>query len=96
MHWDAALDLVDAELESRPTDESDARGDDLRLCMEKLTENARTTLRLRYFEGLRGDEVAARLGRKPDAIYKALQRAYATLQECIRRKLEKEEGIHPT
>lgn len=93
---DTALELVDAELESRSTEGLDARTDALRLCMTHLTENARNVLELRFFEGLRGDQVAARLGRKPDAIYKSLQRAYATLQDCIRRKLSdpKEEGTH--
>ena len=42
---------------------------------------------MRYFEGLRGKQVAEKLGRKPEAVYKALQRIYVTLAECIERKL---------
>ena len=42
---------------------------------------------LRFFEGLRGKQVAERLGSKPDAVYKSLQRIYATLSDCIRAKL---------
>ena len=32
-------------------------------------------------------QVAEKLGRKPEAVYKALQRIYVTLAECIQRKL---------
>ena len=86
-----ALELVDAELESRRDGQQDERTDALRACLESLSENARNVVRLRFFEGLRGDQVASKLGRKPDAIYKALQRVYATLGECIRRKLAQAE-----
>ena len=37
--------------------------------------------------GLRGNRVAEKLGRNPDAVYKALQRIYVTLAECIQKKL---------
>lgn len=84
---EAVLELVDSELESRSIDHLDEQADALRSCLEGLTENARNVIRLRFFEGLPGKEVAQRLGRKPDAIYKNLQRIYSTLGECIRHQL---------
>ena len=84
---DSILDLVDAELESRDTSDTPQRADALRNCLDDLTDRSRETIRLRYFEGLRGSQVADRLGRKPEAVYKSLQRSYAALAHCIQQKL---------
>jgi RNA polymerase sigma-70 factor (ECF subfamily) len=84
---ESVLDLVDSALESRDTEDFDRRADALDLCLGELTTNAKEVIRLRFFEGLRGYQVAEQLGRKTDAVYKALQRAYVTLGDCIRRKL---------
>ena len=84
---DSILDLVDAELESRRTADMPQRADALHDCLGELSEKSRQTIRLRYFEGLRGNRVAEKLGRKPDAVYKALQRIYVTLAQCIQKKL---------
>lgn len=88
---ETALELIDTELESRESDQLGAQTEALQDCLQTLTENARNVVRLRFFEGMRGDEVAAKLGRKPDAVYKALQRIYATLGECIRQKVARAE-----
>ena len=85
---DSILDLVDAELERRDSSDMPLRADALHECLDGLSEKSRETLRMRYFEGLRGSEVAGKLGRKPEAVYKALQRIYVTLAECIQRKLD--------
>jgi len=84
---DSILDLVDAELECRDTNDMPLRADALHSCLEELSEKSRDTIRMRYFEGLRGKQVAEKLGRKPETVYKALQRIYVTLAECIQRKL---------
>ena len=84
---ESILDLVDAELERRDTSDMPKRADALRRCIDGLSEKSRETIRMRYFEGLRGNQVAEELGRKPEAVYKALQRIYATLAQCIERKL---------
>lgn len=89
---ESILDLVDTELEGRDTQDFPQRVDALRLCIEGLSEKSRNTIKLRYFEGLRGIQVAERMGRKPDAVYKALQRIHTTLSECIQKKLT---GIEP-
>ena len=84
---ESVLDLVDAELESRSSADVAGRADALRECLERLTPRSRATIDLRYFEGLRGNQVAERLGSKPDAVYKSLQRIYVTLSDCIQAKL---------
>ena len=84
---ESILDLVDADLESRDTSDMPLRADALRRCLDGLSDTSRETIRMRYFEGLRGTQVAERLGRKPEAVYKALQRIYVTLAQCIQRKL---------
>lgn len=93
---DTLLDRLDAELQSRDTSNFDARADALRACLGSLTTNARKIVNLRFFEGLRGNQVAERLGRQPDAVYKALQRIYQTLGHCIRSKLDTPEPGTPT
>ena len=84
---ESILDLVDAELEHRDTGDVSLRADALRNCLDGLTDKARETIRMRYFEGLRGIEVAEKLGRKPEAVYKALQRTYDALAQCIQKQL---------
>ena len=84
---ESVLNLVDAELECRDTSDMPLRADALRNCIDGLSEKSRETIRMRYFEGLRGNQVAEKLGRKPETVYKALQRIYATLAQCIQRKL---------
>jgi len=89
----SVLELVDGELEKRDPEEVERRSVALKSCLAGLTANARTIVRLRFFEGLQGKDVAAKLGRKPDAVYKALQRIYTTLGECIRRRLAAKGGV---
>lgn len=84
---ETALELADAELESRGHELLIDQSNALRQCLKTLTENARQIVQLRFFDGMRGDQVAEKLGRKPDAIYKALQRIYDTLGDCIRRRV---------
>ena len=91
----SVLELVDNELEERSSMTDELRSKALSKCISRLTENAQNIVKLRYFEGLRGDEVAAQLGRKPDTVYKALQRIYDTLGSCIKRTLENEQEINP-
>ena len=84
---ESILDLVDAELERRDTSDMPLRADALRKCIDGLSEKSRETIRMRYFEGLRGNQVAEKLGRKPETVYKTLQRIYVTLAQCIQKKL---------
>ncbi|MEM9366582.1 MAG: sigma-70 family RNA polymerase sigma factor [Planctomycetota bacterium] len=92
---ESILDLVDAELERRETGDIPSRIDALHTCLGALSEPSRETIKMRYFEGMRGKQIAERLGRKPETVYKSLQRIYATLSACIERKLgaSKTEGF---
>ena len=59
----------------------------LEACMQTLTPKCREVIQLRYNEELPGQEVALRLGRKPDTVYKMLARSYAHLRKCIEARL---------
>ena len=61
-------------------------------CLQGLTPRSRNVLALRYGEELPGIEVARRLNRRVDSIYKSLTRIYAQLRVCIRRRLQ-EDGV---
>ena len=61
-------------------------------CLEGLTPRSRTVLSLRYGEELSGIEVAKRLDRKVDSIYKSLARIYSQLRVCIRQRLLEEDA----
>jgi len=65
---------------------SDAVGA-LRRCVHELSSYAQELVRLRYAEGLSGQRLADRLGRKVTTIYVALTRAHKALAECVRRRL---------
>lgn len=60
-------------------------------CLDGLTPRSRKVLALRYGEELSGIEVAKRLDRKVDSIYKSLARIYAQLRVCIQQRLMEEE-----
>ena len=84
---ESILELVDADLEHRDTTDMPARVDALHNCIKELSDKSRQTIRMRYFDGLAGTRVAEKLGRKPETVYKSLQRIYVTLAQCIERKI---------
>jgi RNA polymerase sigma-70 factor (ECF subfamily) len=57
------------------------RDDALRAALDRLPEDYRAILRLRYDDGLGFDEIAARMGRTPEAVRKLWARAVARLQQ---------------
>lgn len=63
-----ALDALDARLEET-ADSQRRRVEAMRGCIEKLPEESRTLLRMRYDEGRRGEELARLLRRSEAAIY---------------------------
>ena len=79
--------LASEEGEMAQGENSRDRCEALEACMGDLTPKCREVVELRYGEEMAGHEVAARLGRKPDTIYKMLARSYAQLRECIERRL---------
>jgi len=66
------------------------RREALARCMAELTPNNREILKLRYFEGRSGREVAEALGRKVETVYQALARIHKTLGACISLRLAAE------
>jgi len=68
------------------------RQQSLQDCLQTLTPYSREILRLRYFEGRSGSDVAQALGRKLETLYQALARIHKTLGQCIRQRLALLEG----
>lgn len=73
-----------------PADGWRHRREALTRCMAQLSLNNREILKLRYFEGRSGRDVAEMLGRKVETVYQALARIHKTLGECIRLRLAAE------
>lgn len=69
---------------------ADAQHQALAHCFSELKPRDQEMLRLRYQEGSSVRDVAAKLGRKVDAIYKALSRLHDALLDCVTRKLRQE------
>jgi len=65
----------------------DRTAEALEHCMKSLTDRTREVLRLRYSEGLTGEQVAFQLNRPAATIYQLLTRTYRTLADCIRRRI---------
>lgn len=65
----------------------------LRLCLERLTPHNREIVRLRYFEGRGGSQVAEAMGRKLDTIYQSLARIHKSLGDCVRQRLASENAL---
>jgi len=89
------LDLLAVEAASAPA-HADDRLDALRQCLENLPAKSKNLLAMRYESGLKScREVAARMGRSADAVYKALSRLHDALLECIERRLAAERRETP-
>ncbi|MCX6854759.1 MAG: sigma-70 family RNA polymerase sigma factor [Verrucomicrobia bacterium] len=86
-----ALDAMHERLEAA-SDSQRLRAEAMRFCVEKLPEESRTLLRLRYDEGHKGPELSRLLRRNEAAIYKALSRLHQALRLCINQRLAAQEG----
>jgi RNA polymerase sigma-70 factor (ECF subfamily) len=60
-------------------------------CLEKLPATQRDLVLTAYTKGTRMDELAARRGQTPMALYKLLHRIRLALLECVDRTLTEEE-----
>jgi RNA polymerase sigma-70 factor (ECF subfamily) len=87
---EAIEQLAEAADELAP--ELDRRYGFLRECLDKLQGPSRGVLRMKYGEGLKIAEIAARLGKRVEAVEMHLVRARRMLRECIERKASKAEG----
>jgi RNA polymerase sigma-70 factor (ECF subfamily) len=59
-------------------------------CLQKLKARDRDLVHARYQPGITIADLAARLDRSLDAVYKALQRAHQQLLACVERNLVRE------
>ena len=87
---DEELSLVDADIAAWQG--ANAQGNSsvfeaLEICLERLPENLRETVRAFYYEGKSGDEVSESLGIAPAATRKRLQRARDLLKKCVDNRL---------
>lgn len=71
----------------RTESDSGERKRALNACIEKLPSRSREILTLRYEQGLRGAEIAARMNASLDAVHQTLSRVRAALADCIRRRM---------
>lgn len=59
----------------------------LRHCLEKLSANSRQLVKLRYVDGITGEDLARVLNRKLNTVYVALSRTHRALAECVQRQM---------
>ncbi len=83
-----SLDLVESMIaETEEPDAVDDRLIHLRECIERLGENARSMLDLRYSGGLSIADVADRMGRRVNSVKVMLSRTRSLLRNCIEKRL---------
>lgn len=83
---DSVAELLQKDLDERDMEQEENDISILKQCIGSLTENSREIIKMRYFESMQAKKVAEILNRKPDAVYKSLQRIYQKLRECISSK----------
>jgi RNA polymerase sigma-70 factor (ECF subfamily) len=81
------LRLLEEQWASVPATEVSARVEALQGCLERLPEQARQLLRLRYEDGLSCSAVARRLRNTVAAVYQSLSRVHRQLRLCVERRL---------
>ncbi len=81
---DAFLEAVARE-SAVAGEQLDARWNHLSGCLEKLPDDRRELVRLRYSEECTIEELAERSGRTVAAVYRALSRARRMLFDCVNR-----------
>ena len=84
------LDLFEAMFEEGDecSDLWDSRKEALQECLEALPSHSKEILDLKYAQGLKASEIAARLDRKAEAVLMNLSRLRKNLEGCIDRKIK--------
>ena len=67
--------------------ELDLRRQYLLKCLERLPDNSRNILHMKYFDGLKSVMIAARLNRSLAAVEMTLVRVRRVLRQCIEEKI---------
>lgn len=86
---DSFVELVSEDMVAR-SDELERRQAALTSCLEKLRPADRELIALRYGGDATTREVAVKIGRPVEGLYKVFQRIHRTLFECIDRALARE------
>jgi RNA polymerase sigma-70 factor (ECF subfamily) len=86
---DTFLEAVAAESDAA-ADRLEERSRQLARCIDRLPPHHRELLRLRYSENHAIDAIAGRLGRRADAVYRALSRIRHALHDCVTQALASE------
>ena len=80
---DESLDLIADKMAEVDIDKA-ARSENLKACLQKLSEGNREMIQLRFQKNLSVEEVSSTMDRSIHAVYKALNRSYSQLQRCMR------------
>jgi len=87
---DSLVDVLAAESAER-MEQADDRQRALSACLKELPAHGRALIRQRYSQGASVVEIAERSQRTSAAVSQVLYRLRNTLQECIERRLSREE-----
>lgn len=91
---DALVETL-ADQRTAMTDELTLRAAALRQCMQKLPVADRDLVQQRYAGRTTTKQLAERLGRSVEGLYKSIQRVRGALRQCIERSLAAEERTQP-
>ncbi|AQT68962.1 RNA polymerase sigma factor CnrH [Anaerohalosphaera lusitana] len=76
-----------AEKAAENSRQTDKRVEALRNCIKRLRERERKLVNLRYFHGVRPQEIAKKLGLSLNSVYKSLSRTNSKLLACVEMKM---------
>lgn len=76
-----------ADMQIQNSEKLGSRAEALSECLESLSSKEKSLLQMHYGQDLPVAEIAQRIHRTANGIYKALERVRTRLLECIRRKL---------
>jgi len=80
-------EMLDDELRTRSSRDIDDQSDALRICIDRLPRRSRLLIRLCYAEGKKAFDAARLLNRRPDRIYRDLQRTFERACGCQRKRV---------
>jgi RNA polymerase sigma-70 factor (ECF subfamily) len=85
----AVMESLVEEMASR-VDQSAAREDALRDCLQNLTPNDRSLIEDRYYHQRAPKQIAGESGKSIHSIYRSLARVHGLLKDCVERTLRRE------
>jgi RNA polymerase sigma-70 factor (ECF subfamily) len=89
---DVTVEQIADRFCARTPESVDARRQALKRCIDKLNEQDRQLIQLKYNPGSSTESVAEAVGRSVHAVYKALNRVHGQLLDCITSSLRLERG----